>query len=126
MLWLTQMTPMPFGQMIRWILKEKKEQGTQLVFIIPTVWPTAVRFSDEAGDPRQLLQNSTAQLTQNIAASYYGRQPFFELKTVQILDGEGIPVTVVSRQITNATTVSGLRSFIIPRWRLSTSKPGFY
>ena len=23
-----RMTPMPFGQMIRWILKEKKEQGT--------------------------------------------------------------------------------------------------
>ena len=33
------------------------------------------------------------QLAQNIAAAYYGGSRFFELKTVQILDGEDLPVS---------------------------------
>ncbi|MCA5010613.1 putative selenate reductase subunit YgfK, partial [Clostridioides difficile] len=33
------------------------------------------------------------QLTQNIVASYYAGSRFFELKTVQILDGEDLPVS---------------------------------
>lgn len=90
-----RMTPMPFGQMIRWILKEKKEQGT--VFGVYHPYRAADQYSRQIfgrklETPVGPAAGPHTQLTQNIAASYYGGSRFFELKTVQILDGEDLPV----------------------------------
>ncbi len=90
-----RMTPMPFGQMIRWILKEKKEQGT--VFGVYHPYRAADQYSRQIfgrklETPVGPAAGPHTQLAQNIAASYYGGSRFFELKTVQILDGEDLPV----------------------------------
>ena len=90
-----RMTPMPFSQMIRWILKEKEEQGT--VFGVYHPYRAADQYSRQIfgrklETPVGPAAGPHTQLAQNIAASYYGGSRFFELKTVQILDGEDLPV----------------------------------
>ncbi|MDF2474117.1 MAG: selenate reductase YgfK [Anaerocolumna sp.] len=90
------MTPIPFGQLINWILTEKQNSNT--VF---GVHKSYVKESDKTislfGESLETAFGPAAgphtQLAQNIIASYYAGSRFFELKTVQILDGEDLPVS---------------------------------
>ena len=87
-----RMTPMPFSQMIRWILKEKPS-----VFGCSHPYRAADQYSRQIfgrklETPVGPAAGPHTQLAQNIAASYYGGSRFFELKTIQILDGEDLPV----------------------------------
>lgn len=91
-----RMTPMPFGQMVEWVRKEQKEKGT--VFGVYRPYKAAAAYNREIfgrklETPVGPAAGPHTQLTQNIVASYYGGSRFFELKTVQIIDGEDLPVS---------------------------------
>ena len=61
------------------------------------------------------------QLTQNIVAAYVAGSRFFELKTVQKLDGEDLPVAKPCiKLMMSATTVNGPLSFMCRRHMMST------
>lgn len=91
-----RMTPMPFGQMVTWVLNERKTKGT--VFGVYRPYKAGDHCSREIfgrklETPIGPAAGPHTQLTQNIAASYYAGSRFFELKTVQIIDGEDLPVS---------------------------------
>lgn len=91
-----RMTPMPFGQMVTWILKERKTKGTVFGVYRPYKAGGDCRreiFGRKAETPIGPAAGPHTQLAQNIAASYYAGSRFFELKTVQIIDGEDLPVS---------------------------------
>lgn len=90
-----RMTPIPFGQMLEWIMAEHKNHKK----IFDVHYPYVAK-----GEPFKIFGRNLetvvgpaagphTQLTQNIVASYYTGSRFFELKTVQILDGEDLPVS---------------------------------
>ena len=125
-----RMTPMPFGQMVTWVLNERKTKGT--VFGVYRPYKAGGQcsrkiFGRNLETPIGPAAGPHTQLTQNIAASYYTGSRFFELKTVQIIDGEDLPeASLVSRLMMKAITVSGQLSFTYRRRRQSILKPGFY
>ncbi len=84
------MTPIPFGTLMDWVWKE---QETGSVFGVKKAFhPVPGKFLELFGEkletPFGPAAGPNTQLTQNIIASYYGGARFFELKTVQIMDGE--------------------------------------
>ena len=90
-----RMTPIPFGNLMDWILTEK---GRGSVFGIRR--PYSARsgkmldlFSEHLETPFGPAAGPHTQLAQNIIAAYYAGSRFFELKTVQTLDGEDLPVS---------------------------------
>ena len=85
-----RMTPIPFSDLMNWILEEHK-QGS--VFGIRR--PFAAEkgkvlelFGEHLETPFGPAAGPHTQLAQNIVAAYYAGCRFFELKTVQTLDGE--------------------------------------
>lgn len=90
-----RMTPIPFAGLLDWILTEKETKGT--VFGVHRPYQAGngtVRriFGRKLETPVGPAAGPHTQLTQNIVAAYYAGSRFFELKTVQILDGEDLPV----------------------------------
>lgn len=84
------MTPIPFANLMEWILTEYK---TGAVFgvrrpFVPQPGKTLDLFGEKLETPFGPAAGPHTQLTQNIVAAYYGGARFFELKTVQIMDGE--------------------------------------
>lgn len=91
-----RMTPMPFGQLVEWIRKEYEDKGT--VFGVYRPYRAEERnnreiFGRTLETPIGPAAGPHTQLAQNIVAAYYAGSRFFELKTVQILDGEDLPVS---------------------------------
>lgn len=89
------MTPMPFEQLVDWIIKENGKRKT--VFGVYKPFKAAENnsrkiFGRTLETPVGPAAGPHTQLTQNIVAAYYAGSRFFELKTVQILDGEDLPV----------------------------------
>ncbi|MDO5410814.1 MAG: putative selenate reductase subunit YgfK [Lachnospiraceae bacterium] len=90
-----RMTPIPFGELMNWILEEHKK-GT--VFGLKRAYKADPEkyytvFGRKMETPFGPAAGPHTQLAQNIIASYYAGSRFFELKTVQILDGEDLPVS---------------------------------
>jgi len=90
-----RMTPIPFHNLMEWIFTEKKE--TKRVFGVrePFVKKNNKMlhiFGETIETPFGPAAGPATQLAQNIVAAYYAGSRFFELKTVQILDGEDLPV----------------------------------
>lgn len=91
------MTPMSFEQLLDWILNEKRSHGTVFGERFPY-------HADSRYDRKifgRLLETPVGpaagphtQLTQNIVAAYYTGSRFFELKTVQIMDGADLAACV--------------------------------
>ena len=86
------MTPIPFANLMEWILTEYK---TGAVFGVrrpfaPQKGKTLDLFGEKLETPFGPAAGPHTQLTQNIVAAYYGGARFFELKTVQIMDGEAL------------------------------------
>ena len=84
------MTPIPFANLMEWILTEYK---TGAVFGVrrpfaPQPGKTLDLFGEKLETPFGPAAGPHTQLTQNIVAAYCGGARFFELKTVQIMDGE--------------------------------------
>ena len=91
-----RMTPIPFSQLVTWIIKEHDEQGTVFGLQRPYIAkPENMRmiFGRSLETPIGPAAGPHTQLTQNIVAAYYAGSRFFELKTVQMLDGEDLPVS---------------------------------
>lgn len=90
-----RMTPMPFSQLVEWIMKEQETKG--YVFGVYRPYKANARnnrklFNRTLETPIGPAAGPHTQLAQNIVASYYAGSRFFELKTVQIIDGEDLPV----------------------------------
>lgn len=90
------MTPMPFGQLMDWILTEHKQSGS--IFgvrkIIKHKGGAEPIFSEKIETPFGPAAGPNTQLAQNIVASYVAGSRFFELKTVQIIDGRDLAAAV--------------------------------
>ncbi len=90
-----RMTPIPFRELMTWILDEKEKHQT--VFGIRKAYHAKGEkflsiFGEKMETPFGPAAGPHTQLAQNIVAAYYAGSRFFELKTVQKLDGEDLPV----------------------------------
>lgn len=90
-----KMTPMNFGHLVQWIFDEYKKDGT--VFGIHRPYQAKQEFNRkifgrDLETPIGPAAGPHTQLAQNIIAAYYAGSRFFELKTVQIIDGDDLPV----------------------------------
>lgn len=91
-----RMTPISFPQLVEWVMQEVKTQGT--VFGVHRPYKAKAEhnrtlFGRNLETPLGPAAGPHTQLAQNIVASYYTGSRFFELKTVQKLDGEDLPVS---------------------------------
>lgn len=98
-----KMTLIPFERLINWVLNEKKEKGTVFGVHTPFVADaskTLPIFGETLETPFGPAAGPNTQLAQNIIASYYAGSRFFELKTVQIMDGDELSACVAKPCIT--------------------------
>jgi len=90
------MTPIPFKELMEWIMVENKNYGK--IFGVSKYFKkqgdkTLSLFEEKIETPFGPAAGPATQLAQNIIASYVSGCRFFELKTVQTLDGEDLPVS---------------------------------
>lgn len=91
------MIPMSFEQLVDWVLQEKKKRGT--VFGQHHAYRAdgthnRTMFGRTLETPIGPAAGPHTQMTQNIVAAYYAGSRFFELKTVQIMDGEELAACI--------------------------------
>lgn len=90
-----RMTPIPFSELMEWILLEYVSSGS--LFGVRQPYRHQCGELDFLGEKIETPFGPAAgphtQLAQNIIAAYAGGARFFELKTVQTLDGEDLPVS---------------------------------
>ena len=91
------MTPMSFEQLVEWVLQEKKKRGT--VFGQHHAYRAdgthnRTKYFSPLEPPMGPAAGPHTQMTQNIVAAYYAGSRFFELKTVQIMDGEELAACI--------------------------------
>ncbi len=93
-----RMSPIPFDKLMSWIFDEYTHHKS--IFGIPQVKfykkkdePNLQIFGTSLENPLGPAAGPHTQLAQNIIAAYLTGGRFFELKTVQILDGEDLPVS---------------------------------
>jgi len=91
------MTCMPFEQLLNWIRREHDEKNT--VFGVHRPYTADGKkaqtiFGRRLETPIGPAAGPNSQLAQNIAAAYYAGSRFFELKTVQIMDGAELAACV--------------------------------
>lgn len=90
------MQVLPFRSLITWMLREYRQTGT--VFGVPVyrpaiIQPAAASFSQRRpAIPLGPAAGPHTQLAQNIAAAYAAGGRYFELKTVQVIDGADLVV----------------------------------
>lgn len=91
------MTPMPIAQLVEWVMEEKKKRGK--VFGVYRPYKAKAEYNRKIFG--RLLETPVGpaagphtQLAQNIVAAYYAGSRFFELKTVQIMDGAELSACV--------------------------------
>ena len=92
-----RMYPIPFKDLMRWVVTERKNSGT--VFGIHTAYKadpakTLPIFGEKIETPFGPAAGPNSQLAQNIIASYVAGARFFEVKTVQKMDGEELAACV--------------------------------
>ncbi len=90
-----RMRPIPFNELLNWALTEYKNNGT--MFGVSKIYKkdggqTLSLFEETIETPFGPAAGPHTQLAQNIVAAYLAGSRFFELKTVQTLDGEDLPV----------------------------------
>ena len=88
---------MSFEQLLNWIRKEHDTKGTVFGVHRPyTAKPGQGQtiFGRPLETPIGPAAGPNSQLAQNIVASYYAGSRFFELKTVQIMDGDELAACV--------------------------------
>ena len=91
-----RMTPIPFGNLMDWIFNEKKNAGT--LFGVRKAFVKKKKkalniFGEKLELPFGAAAGPHTQLAQNLVAGYFSGNRFFELKTVQVIDGEDLPVS---------------------------------
>ena len=91
------MRPMAFEQLVDWILTEKKKYGTVFGERHPYYADEKYNrtiFGRNLETPIGPAAGPNTQLTQNIVAAYYTGSRFFELKTVQVMDGDELAACI--------------------------------
>lgn len=93
-----KMRPVPFEKMIFWVTKELKEKGSifgihKSKFYINKSGKYTELFGEKLASPIGPAAGPNSQLAQNIVSAYLTGCRFIELKTVQKLDGEDLPVS---------------------------------
>ncbi len=91
------MTPMPIAQLFDWTLTEYKRSGSVFGVYRPykvEKQNNRVMFGRNLETPIGPAAGPHTQLAQNIVAAYYSGSRFFELKTVQIMDGAELSACV--------------------------------
>lgn len=91
------MTCMPFEQLLNWVRTEHDTKGT--VFGVHRPYTADGKkdwhiFERPLETPVGPAAGPNSQLAQNIVAAYYAGSRFFELKTVQIMDGAELAACV--------------------------------
>ena len=91
-----RMTPLPASELLAWMLQEKKNKdmiyGVNKFFVASPEKQLSF-LGRQMETPVGPAAGPHTQLAQNIIASYAAGARFFELKTVQIIDGEDLPVS---------------------------------
>ena len=91
-----RMTPIPFKNLMEWIIEENKNQvkifGLKQFFKKNDNKVLQI-FGEKIETPFGAAAGPHTQLAQNIIAAYVSGCRFFELKTVQTLDGEDLDVS---------------------------------
>ena len=97
------MRPIPFAQLMDWILSEHEEHGSIFGIRKAHVHEGGAEpiFSERIETPFGPAAGPNSQLAQNIVASYVAGARFFELKTPSVWPSPA------SRRPTSATTASG-------------------
>ncbi|MGX6979861.1 putative selenate reductase subunit YgfK [Vagococcus elongatus] len=90
------MRPISIDALLNWVMEEFRTNGT--IFGIRKFYQADGKknlslFGEKMETPIGPAAGPHTQLAQNIVASYLTGSRFFELKTVQILDGEDLPVS---------------------------------
>ena len=88
-----RMTCMPFAQLLDWVFTEYETRKTvfgQHRFFKASEKPALTIFGRTLETPLGLAAGPHTQLSQNIVAAYVAGSRFFEVKTVQIIDGEDL------------------------------------
>ena len=96
------MTPIPFDRLMNRILAEHQEGavfGMQKCYQAKNLQPNTL-FGRKLEGQIGPAAGPNTQLAQNIVASYYGGARFFELKTVQKMDGRELAACVAKPCIT--------------------------
>ena len=90
------MTPIPFRELMTWITTEYQRDGT--VFGVHKPYKAGVKklpiFGETIETPFGPAAGPNTQLAQNIIAGYFGGARFFELKTVQKMDGADLAACI--------------------------------
>ncbi len=92
-----RMKQIPFNRLINWIFTEYKQEGTifgvpKSKFFVSDKEKTLAIFGKHIETPFGPAAGPHTQLAQNIVAGFLTGSRFFELKTVQTLDGPDLPV----------------------------------
>lgn len=91
------MRPIAFEQLLNWILTEKRQSGTVFgehhPYYADEKYSRTI-FERPLETPIGPAAGPHTQLAQNIVAAYYTGSRFFELKTVQIMDGAELSACV--------------------------------
>lgn len=90
------MTPIPFRRLMTWIASEYQREGS--VFGVHRPYTAGQKslpvFNERIETPVGPAAGPNTQLAQNIIASYFAGARFFELKTVQKMDGAELAACV--------------------------------
>ncbi|MBQ7091200.1 MAG: putative selenate reductase subunit YgfK, partial [Clostridia bacterium] len=92
-----RMTPIPFKQLMTWIRDEHAKRGTVFGVNAPYVKKNdkvLPIFKEKLETPFGPAAGPNTQLAQNIVAAYYAGARFFELKTVQKMDGDDLAACI--------------------------------
>ena len=97
------MRPIPFSQLMSWVLHEYREEKSVFGVSKPvrhTDGKALPIFNEKIESPFGPAAGPHTQLAQNLIAAYVAGSRFFELKTVQIMDGEELSKCVAKPCIT--------------------------
>ena len=90
------MTPIPFRELMTWITTEYRRDGA--VFGVHKAYKPGVKklpiFGEAIETPFGPAAGPNTQLAQNIIAGYFAGARFFELKTVQKMDGADLAACI--------------------------------
>ena len=90
------MIPIPFRELMTWVTTEYQREGS--VFGVHRPYKAGVKklpiFGETIETPFGPAAGPNTQLAQNIIASYFGGARFFELKTVQKMDGADLAACI--------------------------------
>lgn len=91
-----QMSPLPFKELFRWASAEYENHGKMFGIYKPykASGNALPIFGEKIETPFGPAAGPHTQLAQNIIAAYFAGARFFELKTVQIMDGHALAACI--------------------------------